>query len=47
MTTRIAIWLGAIILLILIGDWFAFDGANTLFLARRWLELLEYIAFWR
>jgi len=47
MTTKIAIWLGFFILMAIAVDWIAFGLSNSLFVARRWLELLEYIAFWR
>lgn len=47
MTTKIALWLGGIILALVALDFFAFGGEYLLFLARRWLELLEYVAFWR
>ncbi|WP_375173308.1 hypothetical protein [Pseudooceanicola sp.] len=47
MTNRIAIALAMIIVALLLVDWQWFDGANSLFLARKFAELLEWVAFWR
>ncbi|EDM71369.1 hypothetical protein RAZWK3B_14149 [Roseobacter sp. AzwK-3b] len=47
MTDRIALFLGAIVAALLIADYAYFDWANTLFLARKMLLLIEWLAFWR
>lgn len=47
MTNQIAFSLGALILIGLGVDWYYFDWTNTLFLARKLVELIEYLAFWR
>ncbi|WP_169052340.1 hypothetical protein [Tabrizicola sp. YIM 78059] len=47
MTNRIALWLG-LVLLAGIGADLAFnDAAALVFLARKFLELIEWVAFWR
>ncbi|NKB28153.1 MAG: glyceraldehyde-3-phosphate dehydrogenase [Rhodobacteraceae bacterium] len=46
MTNRVAIWLALLILLALILDYVMGYGA-TLFLARQFLALIEWVAFWR
>ncbi|MEL6689086.1 MAG: glyceraldehyde-3-phosphate dehydrogenase [Pseudomonadota bacterium] len=47
MTNRLAIILGALIVLSLIADRIFNDGAATVFLVKQLLELIEWIAFWR
>ena len=47
MTNTIALVLGALIFLALGLDHLRYDGANLLFLARKFAELLEWLAFWR
>ena len=47
MTNPIALVLGAIILALVFADWQLFDWTYGLFLARKFAELLEWIAFWR
>lgn len=47
MTNRLAIILGCIILAALILDQVLNDGAASLFLSKRLLELIEWLAFWR
>ena len=47
MTNRIAVVLAALILVLLILDWRLYDLANSLFLARKFAELVEWVAFWR
>ena len=47
MTNQIAITLAAAIVALLIADWQVFDLTNSLFLARKFAELLEWVAFWR
>lgn len=47
MTNQIAITLAAAILALLIADWQMADLSNSLFLARKFAELLEWVAFWR
>ena len=47
MTNRIAIVLALIIIALVVLDWRMADWANSLFLARKFAELLEWVAFWR
>jgi hypothetical protein len=47
MTNQIAIVLGALILLGIGYDALAHDGVNLLFLARKFADLVEWLAFWR
>ena len=47
MTNQIAAGLAALIIALLIADWQVFDLSNSLFLARKFAELLEWVAFWR
>ena len=46
MTNSVAIWLGLLILIALVVD-LVFDYGATLFLARQFLALIEWVAFWR
>ncbi len=47
MTDRIALYLGVMIALFFAVDWYLWDWANTLFLARKLAALIEWVAFWR
>lgn len=47
MNNIIAFWLAALILGFLALDYFVLDLNVPIFLGRKLLELLEYIAFWR
>ena len=47
MTDRLAIILGAIVALLIAADLFANGGGVLLFLARKLLDLMEYLIFWR
>lgn len=47
MTNTLAIGLGGIILAALGADLFLNDSAATLFLGRKLIDLIEYLAFWR
>lgn len=47
MTNRLALILGACILLGLGLDQYLADGANLLFLGRKLADLIEWLAFWR
>ena len=47
MTNQIAIALGVMILAATCLDMFAFGGSNLLYLARKFAELIEWVAFWR
>jgi hypothetical protein len=47
MTNTIALVLGVIIVLLLIADQIWLGGATTLFLAREFTQLIEWVAFWR
>ncbi|MBC7133963.1 MAG: hypothetical protein H5U16_12805 [Roseovarius sp.] len=47
MTTRIALCLGALIVLALGLDALRNDMAGTLLVAKKFMDLIEYLAFWR
>ena len=47
MTNQLALILGALILLGLGTDILLLGGENFIFLAKKMMELTEYIAFWR
>jgi len=47
MTNTIALYLGAVLLACMGLDLLAHDGAGMLFLARKFLGLVEWVAFWR
>ncbi len=47
MTNRIAIGLGFTIVAGLAIDYFMFGGGVPVFLGRRLVDVLEFIAFWR
>lgn len=47
MTNQLAIVLGAVIVILAGLDIFIWDGAYLLFLSKKFLELTEWIAFWR
>ncbi|MCZ7675717.1 MAG: hypothetical protein M5U35_07415 [Roseovarius sp.] len=47
MTNQLALLLGAAIAIALGIDWQVFDWAGTLFLARKLIDLIEWMQFWR
>lgn len=47
MTNQIALFLGIVIVALIGFDIWMFDGVNLLFLAKKFMELTEWIAFWR
>ncbi len=47
MTNALAIWIFALILAAVAADWYFFDGATLLYIARRGLDLIQWLAFWR
>ncbi|WP_224814414.1 hypothetical protein [Hasllibacter sp. MH4015] len=47
MTNTLAIWFGIVIAACLAIDAVFFDWANSLFLARKFADLLWWMAFWR
>ena len=47
MTNTIALWLGALILGFLALDFLYLDWNVPVFLGRKLLELVEWLAFWR
>ncbi|WP_300513643.1 hypothetical protein [Aliiroseovarius sp.] len=47
MTNQIALVLALIVLAFFGADYLLMDGAMSLFLARKLLELTEWLAFWR
>lgn len=46
MTNRIALWLGALIVVAIATDLWLQTG-TMLFLIRKFTDLIEYVAFWR
>jgi len=47
MTNAISIWLGLLIVGFLVLDHYVLDWEVALYLGRKLLEFVEYIAFWR
>lgn len=47
MTNSIAIGIGVTLVLALIADQVWLDGAGALLAARKFAELVEWVAFWR
>ncbi len=47
MTNTIAFWLVVIILVGFGLDYLLFDSAGGIFLGRKGLDLLQWVAFWR
>jgi hypothetical protein len=47
MTNTIALWLALIIGALLAFDYFQYDWANTVFLLRKFIALIEWLAVWR
>ena len=47
MTNRLAVWLALIIAALLAYDYYQFGWANTVFLIRKFVDLIEWMAFWR
>lgn len=47
MTNAFAIRFGGFVLAVLVLDWLLFDFANLLFLSKKGLDLIEWLAFWR
>lgn len=47
MTNRIALWLGAILIAGILVDVVFFDAENLLFLSKKMLDLIDWVAFWR
>lgn len=47
MTNVLAIWIGILLAAFLAFDAVLFDWSNTLFLARKFADLLAAMAFWR
>lgn len=47
MTNRIAVILGAIIVIALVLDWQWNDWTGSLYLSRKIADLIEWLAFWR
>jgi hypothetical protein len=47
MTNRIAIFLGAALVCVVVLDSLLFGAENLLFLGKKMLELIDWMAFWR
>lgn len=46
MTNTIAVWIGLILLAAIIADAFLNGGLALTFLARKFLDLVEWVDFW-
>lgn len=47
MTNRIAIFLGALLIALIVLDLVLFGSEHLVFLGKKFLGLIEWIAFWR
>ena len=47
MTNPVALGLAALIVAALVADYLLFDQAALIFVARKGIELIQYIAIWR
>ncbi|MBL9048513.1 MAG: hypothetical protein JNK19_00185 [Tabrizicola sp.] len=47
MTNRIALWIGLILLAAIIADLTLNNGVALTFLVRKFLDLIEWVVFWR
>lgn len=47
MTNKLAVYLGLVIVVAILVDLIAFDATYSVFLAKKFIELIDYIAFWR
>ena len=47
MTNRIALFLGAAIVLLIVADALLFGSEQLVFIGRKLLDLIEWMAFWR
>lgn len=47
MTTKFAIYFGGFLVLAIGADVFLREGEDLVLLGRKFLELIEYLAFWR
>lgn len=47
MTNRIAVWLALLIIGFFVLDHYVLGLDAGVFLARKFMELIEYLAFWR
>ncbi|WP_169640686.1 hypothetical protein [Roseobacter ponti] len=47
MTNRIAIVLGAVLIALILVDVLFFSAGGIVFLGRRLLDLIDWLAFWR
>ncbi|MDX5351518.1 MAG: hypothetical protein LPJ95_12570 [Paracoccaceae bacterium] len=47
MTDRIALWLGLILVAAALADLALNGGSALMFLTRKFLHLIEWLAFWR
>ena len=47
MTNRVALSILGLLCLLGLVDGIAFGGANAFFLAKKFLDFVEYVAFWR
>ena len=47
LTNTIALWIGLVLVAGIIADFALNGGSATVFLVRKFLDLIEWVAFWR
>ncbi|WP_022703498.1 hypothetical protein [Pseudorhodobacter ferrugineus] len=47
MTNKLAVWLGMLIFVAVLGDIFLNGGASLLFLMRKFAVFIDFVSFWR
>lgn len=47
MTNQIALWLGGVLVVAIGADILANEGAAVMFLLRKFLDLVDWVEFWR
>jgi hypothetical protein len=47
MTNKLALWLGLIIFVAILGEFILNGGAATVFLLRKFAVFIDYVSFWR
>jgi hypothetical protein len=47
LTNRLAVWIGLILLVAGIADFTLNGGSAIIFLVRKFLDMIEWLAFWR
>lgn len=47
LTNRLALWIGLILLALIVADFALNGGSAATFLVRKFLDMIEWVAFWR